>query len=126
MKHYWPRCEGRGKGTYTTYPSGVRISRGGVLARVVVERHAPCLSTGIGGLWVAPRCVSGWGPQRSQASYTCWLKSLPCAVTLYMLYLYLGEWNPRVWDMSEVYNPMYPTSSHWKSKGVLSWQGRAP
>eukprot|EP00976_Prorocentrum_cordatum_P107205 1194600-Prorocentrum_minimum.AAC.1 len=24
-----------------------------------------------------------------------------------VLYLYLGEWNPRVWDMSEVYNPMY-------------------
>eukprot|EP00959_Pyramimonas_sp_CCMP1952_P288471 6032570-Pyramimonas_sp.AAC.1 len=27
-----------------------------------------------------------------------------------MLYLYLGEWDPRVWDMSEVYNPMYPTA----------------
>eukprot|EP00976_Prorocentrum_cordatum_P116029 1196102-Prorocentrum_minimum.AAC.1 len=31
-----------------------------------------------------------------------------------MLYLYLGEWNPRDWDMSEVNDPMYPTSSHLK------------
>eukprot|EP00959_Pyramimonas_sp_CCMP1952_P253819 5302964-Pyramimonas_sp.AAC.1 len=36
-----------------------------------------------------------------------------------MLYLYLGEWNPRAWDMSEVYNPMYPNSSHLKWKGAL-------
>eukprot|EP00959_Pyramimonas_sp_CCMP1952_P397336 8325148-Pyramimonas_sp.AAC.1 len=37
-----------------------------------------------------------------------------------MLYLYLGEWNPRAWDMSEVYNPMYPTSSHPKIGGALN------
>eukprot|EP00959_Pyramimonas_sp_CCMP1952_P231831 4845224-Pyramimonas_sp.AAC.1 len=30
------------------------------------------------------------------------------------------QWSPRVWDMSEVYNPMYPTSSHLKSKGALN------
>eukprot|EP00959_Pyramimonas_sp_CCMP1952_P335423 7022961-Pyramimonas_sp.AAC.2 len=23
----------------------------------------------------------------------------------------LGEWSPRVWDTSEVYNPLYPTST---------------
>eukprot|EP00976_Prorocentrum_cordatum_P087545 1186952-Prorocentrum_minimum.AAC.1 len=28
-----------------------------------------------------------------------------------MLYLYHGEGNPRVWDTSEVYNPMYPSAS---------------
>eukprot|EP00976_Prorocentrum_cordatum_P095615 1190248-Prorocentrum_minimum.AAC.3 len=43
----------------------------------------------------------------------------PCAVTLFMLYLYLVEWNPRVWDMYEVYNPMYPTSSHLELGGAL-------
>eukprot|EP00976_Prorocentrum_cordatum_P096650 1190652-Prorocentrum_minimum.AAC.2 len=37
-----------------------------------------------------------------------------------MLYLYLGEWNPRVWDLSEVYNPMYPTSYHLKLGGALT------
>eukprot|EP00959_Pyramimonas_sp_CCMP1952_P369530 7740235-Pyramimonas_sp.AAC.1 len=36
-----------------------------------------------------------------------------------MLYMYLGEWNPRVWDMSGVYNSMYPTSPHLKLKGAL-------
>eukprot|EP00959_Pyramimonas_sp_CCMP1952_P176408 3686432-Pyramimonas_sp.AAC.1 len=55
----------------------------------------------------------------------------PCAVTLYhgssyIMYLYLGEWNPRVWDMSEVQevscNPMYPTSSHLKLGGALRLQ----
>eukprot|EP00976_Prorocentrum_cordatum_P113706 1195738-Prorocentrum_minimum.AAC.6 len=30
------------------------------------------------------------------------------------------EWNPRVWDLSEVYNPMYPTSSCLKLGGALS------
>eukprot|EP00959_Pyramimonas_sp_CCMP1952_P103251 2159465-Pyramimonas_sp.AAC.1 len=30
-----------------------------------------------------------------------------------------GEWNPRVWDMSEVYNPMYQTASHLKFLGAL-------
>eukprot|EP00976_Prorocentrum_cordatum_P107590 1194667-Prorocentrum_minimum.AAC.2 len=36
-----------------------------------------------------------------------------------MLYLYQGEWIPRVWDMSEVYNPMYPTAPRSKFKGAL-------
>eukprot|EP00976_Prorocentrum_cordatum_P077770 1182825-Prorocentrum_minimum.AAC.2 len=36
-----------------------------------------------------------------------------------MLYMYLGEWNPRLRDMSEVYNLMYPAASHLKSKGAL-------
>eukprot|EP00959_Pyramimonas_sp_CCMP1952_P178366 3728499-Pyramimonas_sp.AAC.1 len=31
-----------------------------------------------------------------------------------MVYLYLEEWNPRVWDMSEGYIPTYPTSSRPK------------
>ena len=31
----------------------------------------------------------------------------PCAVNLYVSYLYLAEWNRRVRDVSEVYDPMY-------------------
>ena len=37
--------------------------------------------------------------------------------------IHQGERNPRVWDMSEVYNPMYPTASHLISKGALSKKG---
>eukprot|EP00976_Prorocentrum_cordatum_P051745 1044977-Prorocentrum_minimum.AAC.1 len=34
-----------------------------------------------------------------------------------------GEWNPRVWDMSEVYNPMHPTAaSRLKFLGALKLQ----
>eukprot|EP00976_Prorocentrum_cordatum_P089717 1187825-Prorocentrum_minimum.AAC.2 len=43
-----------------------------------------------------------------------------CVVTLYSMHLYLEEWNPRVWDMSEVNNPIYPTSAYLRSKGALN------
>eukprot|EP00959_Pyramimonas_sp_CCMP1952_P099217 2074265-Pyramimonas_sp.AAC.1 len=36
-----------------------------------------------------------------------------------------GEWNPRVWDMSEVYNLMYLTASHLEFQGALKhYHGR--
>eukprot|EP00959_Pyramimonas_sp_CCMP1952_P274046 5728384-Pyramimonas_sp.AAC.2 len=40
---------------------------------------------------------------------TCSRAPMCCDIIYHVRgYLYLlGEWNPRVWDKSEVYNPMY-------------------
>eukprot|EP00959_Pyramimonas_sp_CCMP1952_P305131 6385722-Pyramimonas_sp.AAC.2 len=50
----------------------------------------------------------GYGPKSAHGGVWSAYSTMPSfLVTLYTSYLYLGEWNPRVWDMSEVYNPMY-------------------
>eukprot|EP00959_Pyramimonas_sp_CCMP1952_P003469 72877-Pyramimonas_sp.AAC.1 len=42
-----------------------------------------------------------------------------CCKFIHMLYLCLGERNPRVWDMSEVYNPMYRQRLIWNQKLIV-------
>eukprot|EP00959_Pyramimonas_sp_CCMP1952_P305489 6392616-Pyramimonas_sp.AAC.1 len=44
----------------------------------------------------------------------------PYNEVLLRVYQYLGEWNPRVWGIAEVHDPMYQTASHLKWKGALT------
>eukprot|EP00959_Pyramimonas_sp_CCMP1952_P096426 2015800-Pyramimonas_sp.AAC.1 len=66
-----------------------------------VMPHRRIIRESIGRLYL-PNITSNYGSSCANNGKDA-LNTPECAVTLYyyMLYLYLGEWNPRVWNMSE-------------------------